>query len=288
MPLPPRFLAALLRPLARVQRGRLGSAAAAVERAAGLRLAPHEQERERAIDRFRARLAGSDESLEIDDYGAGTREGALAAEAKPRVRRVSEIYHRAAATPAWGRFLFRLVRERKPLRILELGTNLGVSAAHLAAALAQNEAEGGPAGHLVTLEGDPGLAERAAEALADLGHAERVSVVVGRFADTLPTIVADHGPFDLVFLDGHHEEEATLAYFDVLHPHLAAGAWVVLDDIEPGRPVRRAWRRLLRAQAFAGAADLLGLGLLIFPDARVEQDTEAAVAALPRDPAFAQ
>lgn len=276
MLLPPRLLAAALVPLVRLQRGRLGPAAEAVAQAARLRLTPEERAAEAAIDRFRATLAASKETLRVEDHGAGTRVGLLARETRPAVRRVAEVYRRAAAAPGWGRFLFRLVRERRPRRVLELGTSLGVSAAHLAAALACNEKAGGPSGRLVTLEGDPGLAARAQSALASLGHAARATVVVGRFAETLPGVLAAHGPFDLVFLDGHHEEAATLRYFDLVRPHLAPGACVLFDDVELGRPVRRAWRRVLAETPHAGAADLLGLGLLFLPEAPAARPIQRA------------
>jgi predicted O-methyltransferase YrrM len=267
MPLPPRLLATVLAPLVRLQRGRLGAAAGVVARAARLRLTPAEAAAERDVDHLRTALAGSGEVLRVVDHGAGTRSGLRSETSKPAERRVAAVYRRAAASPGWGRFLFGLVRARRPRRVLELGTSLGVSAAHLAAGLALNEAEGGPSGRLVTLEGDPGLAALASDALAGLGHAGRAAVVVGPFAETLPGVLAAHGPFDLVFLDGHHEEAATIRYFDLIRPHLTPGACVLFDDVEPGRPVRRAWRRVLATTPHAGAADLLGLGLLFLPDA---------------------
>jgi predicted O-methyltransferase YrrM len=284
MPLPPPLLAAVLAPLARLQRARLGAASERVERATRLRLSEAEDEAEAAIHRLRDALAASREAIRVTDYGAGTRAGLLAPETKPAERRVAEVYRRAAASPAWGRFLFRLVRETTPRRVLELGTSLGVSAAHLAAALALNERNGAPPGRLVTLEGDAALAGLARDALAGLGHDGRVEVVVGPFAETLPEVLAAHGPFDLVFLDGHHEEAATLRYFDAIRPHLVPGACVLFDDVEPGRPVRRAWRRVLRQTPHAGAGDLLGLGLLFLPDApaaRVPTAAERRPAALP-------
>jgi predicted O-methyltransferase YrrM len=211
----------------------------------------------------------------MQDYGAGTRAGLLAREARPDERRIAEIYRRAAATPAWGRFLFRLVRVLRPRRVLELGTNLGVSAAHLAAALALN----GDGGRLVTLEGDPTLAAYAGRHLDVLGHRERVEIIVGRFADVLPDVLDAHGPFDLVFLDGHHEEAATLQYFAQIRPHLGPGACVAFDDIEPTRPVRRAWKRIVAEQQGSGYADLLGLGLWFAPSSAVMKETPRNAAA---------
>ncbi|WP_420456436.1 class I SAM-dependent methyltransferase [Rubrivirga sp.] len=218
-----------------------GPAGDALRRASRLRLTPAEASAEAAIDALRRELRRSPATVEVVDYGAGTRGD------KPPVRRVAEVYRRAATGPAWGRFLFGLARGLRPRRVLELGTNLGVGAAHLAAALALNEAEGGPAGRLVTLEGAPALAALAAGHLERLGHRVgddgRVRIGVGPFAETLPEVAAPEA-WDLVFVDGHHQADAALGYLDTIRPHLAGGALVVLDDVEPGRPVRRAYRAL--------------------------------------------
>ncbi|MFN3598083.1 MAG: O-methyltransferase [Rubricoccaceae bacterium] len=264
----------LLAALCRAQPALPGRAGAAVARAARLRLSPAEADAEAGIDALRRRLAASAERVRVQDFGAGTRDGVLAAEARPAERAVAEIYGRAASGPAWGRFLFGLARGLRPARVLELGTNLGVSAAHLAAALRLNDAASSPdegpgpdagAGpsRLVTLEGDPGLAVRAREALQRLGHGpDRAEVVTGRFDDTLAAACDAAGPFGLVFVDGHHEEAAARRYAAAIRPHLAAGALVVLDDVEPGRPVRRAWAAL---RPEADAALYLGkLGLLYY------------------------
>jgi len=224
---------------------------------------------EAALNALRRRLASDARVLRIQDHGAGTR-GLAGGAGRRDERSIAEVYRRAAARPAWGRFLGGLVRELRPRRVLELGTNLGVSAAHLALALAENEREDGFAGHLWTVEGDGGLADLARGHLAELGVAGRVTVVTGRFADVLPELLASIGPFDMAFVDGHHEEAATLAYWDLMREHLSPGALAIFDDIEPSRPVRRAWKRIVAAEAPAGArlADLVGLGLLFLPDAR--------------------
>lgn len=239
--------------------------AAVVAHAARLRLTPAECRTEAAVDALRRRLAASTAGVEVVDHGAGSR-GTNAP-----VRPVAKVYRWAATRPAWGRFLFGLVRALRPARVLELGTNLGVGAAHLAGALALTEAEGGPAGRLVTLEGAPALAALAAGHLARLGHAvgdgpgDRVRIVVGPFAETLPAVAAEAGPFDLVFVDGHHEAEAALAYLAVVEPFLSPGALVVLDDVEPGQPVRQAWRRL-RAERPEAATFYAGRYGLLFAE----------------------
>ena len=249
-----------------VQRRRLGSRGAELARAALLELDHAEVDAEQAIRDLRHELARDNRRLRVQDHGAGTR-GLLGTEGKPVSRRVADIYRRAAAKPGWGRFLYCLVRELRPSRVLELGTSLGVSAAHIAAALEWNEAKGFAPARLVTIEGDPGIAGVARAHLKRMGHGDRVEVVTGRFADVVPHVITDS--FDLVFVDGHHEEAATNAYWEMLRPNLPADACVTFDDIEPGRPVRRAWLRIVAAERARGAVavDLLGLGLLFMPAA---------------------
>ncbi|PAP76217.1 class I SAM-dependent methyltransferase [Rubrivirga marina] len=264
-----------------------GAAGDGLRRAASLRLRPAERPAEAAIDALRGRLRRSPDAVEVVDYGAGSA-GSNAPE-----RAVAEVYRRAATGPAWGRFLFGLVRGMKPTGVLELGTNLGLGAAHLAAALALNEAEGAPHGRLVTLEGAPKLAALAAGHLARLGHgvgdddACRVQVVVGPFAETLGPTAAAEGPFDLVFVDGHHEAAAALAYLATLRPHLADGALVVLDDVEPGRDVRAAWDALTAGPGAPPSFYAGKYGLLVHrPDAPAEaadSDLRGAATAAARE-----
>ena len=231
-------------------------AASAVRRASALRLTDAERLDEQAVSDLYARLARSAASVEVVDYGAGTR-----GDSGPE-RQIADVVRRAATGPAWGRFLYALARALRPRRVLELGTNLGISAAHIGLALRRTEGEGGARGELVTLEGAPALADLARGHLDALAVGDRVDVVTGRFVDTLPGVLSERGPFDLVFIDGHHEEEAAFAYASSIRPHLAPGALVVLDDVEPTRPVRRAWRRLRAAHPEDGALWLGKLGLL--------------------------
>ena len=232
-------------------------ASSIVRRAALLRLTDAERKDERAVDDLRQRLKDTTSTVEVVDYGAGTIGGR-----RPPERRISDIVSRAATGPSWGRFLYGLARALRPQRVLELGTNLGISAAYIGLALRRTDEEGGSCGQLVTLEGAPALADLSRQHLNELAVGDRVEVITGRFIDTLPDVLATSGPFNLVFIDGHHEEEAAFAYASSIRPHLAPNALVILDDVEPGRPVRRAWQRLQDAHPEDGALWLGKLGLL--------------------------
>lgn len=92
-----------------------------------------------------------------------------------------------------GRLIELLVRLAGGRRAVELGTLAGYSAIRLARAL-------GPEGHLWSVELEPHHAEVARKNLALAGVADRVSVLLGKGAEVLPTI-EEHGPFDAVFID---------------------------------------------------------------------------------------
>ena len=93
--------------------------------------------------------------------------------------------------PVVGQFLCHLVAFAGARQILELGTATGYSAIYLARGCA-------PDGRLITLEKDPGMAERARANLRLAGVSDRVNVVTG---DALDGLAEMRGVFDLIFID---------------------------------------------------------------------------------------
>ncbi len=271
-----QFFRRWLRLLVGRQRAVLGDHANVLHKVVSFRLDEQEREAEESINEIRGELEASIDSIQMRDFGAGTRGNLLSSERKPTARRIREIYKRAAASPNWGLFMFRLARALNPQSVLELGTNLGVSALHIAAALEINQR----GARLITIEGDPTLSEIARTNIVRLGHEERATVLTGRFDDILPDCLEEHGPFDLVFIDGHHEEAATHRYFEMIKPYLMPGACVAFDDIEPFRPVRKAWKRIIATEPNSGTVDLLGIGLWFAPLTVPQQESDAKASAV--------
>ena len=222
------------------------------------KLSDEEQTVIRRIEAARAELERSDAEIETIDYGAGP-DGSRTADEMARgvrvMRGVSELCRSSSKPPDAARLLFRLVRERRPGRSLELGTCLGISAAYQAAALELNGQ-----GSLITLEGAPAVAARARSLLEELGLGRRVEVLVGRFVDLLPGLVERHR-FDFAFIDGHHDEAATVDYFRRIRPAMSSGGLLVFDDIEWSDGMRRAWRTIRSDSHVAKSSTRQGLGL---------------------------
>ncbi len=148
--------------------------------------------------------------------------------------------------------LYHLIAHLGCQRGVELGTNVGISGAYIAAALAEQ------AGHLTTFEGSRARASKAQQLHAKLGLSN-VDYVVGLFSDTIPGQLPD--AIDFAFIDGHHQYQPTLDYFDHIFERSVDGAVMVFDDIRWSRGMIRAWRKLQADRRLVMAVDLCNLGI---------------------------
>jgi len=125
--------------------------------------------------------------------------------------------------PLEGKLLHLLARMSGARRVLEVGTLGGYSTIWLARGIPDH-------GRVVTLELEQRHADVARANLERAGVSEKVEIVVGRAADTLPRI-AERGdePFDLVFIDA--DKESNTVYIDwaisLGHP----GTVIVVDNV---------------------------------------------------------
>ncbi|MGH7517850.1 MAG: O-methyltransferase [Gemmatimonadales bacterium] len=206
------------------------------------------------IERRRAELLASADVIPFPEYGAGT----LWPGATPGTRRVDELTRVASKPRRWGEVLFHLVRTVQPRVALELGTCVGVSGAYQAAALKLNGA-----GTLLTFEGAEAAARIAGQGFRALGLDHHVKQIVGPFAETLPGVLQTIDPIGYAFIDGHHEEVATLTYYRALVAHLDQRALLVFDDIRWSEGMTRAWRTIAEDPAVTVSVDCGSVGICL-------------------------
>ena len=213
------------------------------------------------IESMRRELAASSDRIEMVSYGAGLPTSGFTDEQMRRgfVARpeIGSLIRTASLPPATCRLLHAIVRTVGVRRGIELGTCLGVSAAYQAAALEDRDGAS-----FVTCEGAPDLAALASSNLERLGL-RQCRVSAGRFDETLPAIAAELAPVEYAFVDGHHDEDATVRYFDLLLPYLADSAVIVFDDIRWSDGMARAWTRIRHHRDVRAAVDLRRLGLVV-------------------------
>ncbi|XP_014817525.1 PREDICTED: transmembrane O-methyltransferase-like [Calidris pugnax] len=135
--------------------------------------------------------------------------------------------------PVAGRIVARLLEERAPLRVLELGTYCGYGTVLLAMGLP-------PGARLYTVESDPRHAAVAEKVIRLAGFDEQmVELIVGPSEEVIPKLRDKHGlvQVDFVFMD--HWKGRYLRDLQLLESHrlLAPGATVVADNVLfPGAP----------------------------------------------------
>jgi predicted O-methyltransferase YrrM len=178
-------------------------------------------------------------------------------------RTVGEVCRGASKPYFWSLLLFKLIRKFRPCFCLELGTCLGISTSFQAAALKLNGM-----GKIVTLEGAKSLASLAERHFQALGL-DNANIVIGRFQDTLGEVLNAYKSVDYVFIDGHHDEKATLAYYEQIKPFLSERALLVFDDISWSEGMKGAWKTIMADERVKISVDLRQIGVCII-DSRID------------------
>ncbi|GAW37138.1 O-methyltransferase [Roseovarius sp. A-2] len=168
------------------------------------------------------------------------------AEIAPRLEDHASMAPPAARTdgnrgvnPGDRRAIFHLVRHLQPASVLEIGTNVGFSTLHIAAAMP-------PESRITTVDiidvnnpseqpwADSGLPPYLPrDLLAAAGFAGRVDFVKHNSLDFLDAEVGRAAAYDLIFLDGSHAAEVVYREIPLALRSLAPGGVILLHDYYP-------------------------------------------------------
>ena len=209
------------------------------------------------VEQIRKDLLADDRSITIVDLGAGSHVN------NNRQRKISDIASHALKAPKMAQLLYRLVADLQPDNIIELGTCLGVTSIYLQKAALQAK--------VYTLEGSP---ETAAVAQATFNKAglTDIELVIGNFDDTLPGIINNLDKLDFIFVDGNHQKDATLKYFEWCLPKVHEGTMMIFDDIYWSEGMKEAWAEIKAHPQVTVTVDLFWIGLVFFRKGQVKED----------------
>jgi len=209
--------------------------------------APVEEDAIDAIAAWRTQLSRTSDLVVRRDLGAGERKSGK----KQATVSVQDMASRALTPEEDARALGRWLRCVAPKgRFLELGTSLGVMSAHVAATGWDVE----------TWEGCPQTLAWAQKGWDTLGCSSGIHAQCGNFVELVGRV--GKGEFwDVVYLDGFHEEGATLHLADALAPHVREV--LVIDDIAWSHGMHRAWRELQSRPEWRVSFSWRGRGFLL-------------------------
>ncbi len=150
-----------------------------------------------------------------------------------------------------GQMMYLAGRGSQARTIVELGACAGIASAYLAAS---------GCARFVGIEGYADLAEIARRNVQQgKSDAEIVNALFDDALDEMLDAFADG--IDNARIDGHHEQIATIHYFQRLQPKLNAGALVFFDDIRWSQDMVDGWKALRADRGFAHAVDLGNIGV---------------------------
>lgn len=195
------------------------------------------------IENIRSEMNESKKKIHSVDYGAGSPDEKRSLEQMEtgvdNSRTLSDLSRLVSKPPKWYLLFYHLIRELKPNSLIEMGTAFGMSAMYMATALEINGQ-----GNLVTLEGAIAHADIANSNFKEL-QLNRVELVTGRFDDTLIEVLNRKKPIDFIFVDGHHDGDATLEYFRIILPNLSKQSLIIFDDIDWSEGMQKAWKTII-------------------------------------------
>lgn len=209
------------------------------------------------IEALRKQLLNDNRAINVIDLGAGSKVN------NDQRKKISDIARSALKPPRLAQLLYRLAADIKPTNIIELGTCLGVTTIYLQKAA--------PQAKVYTLEGSPEIAAVATEIFKLAGVTE-IQQVQGNFDNTLPGAIEKLNQLDLVYVDGNHQKDATLKYFEWCLPKVHEDTLLIFDDIYWSEGMKEAWSAIRSHPRVSATVDLFWIGLVFFKQGQAKED----------------
>lgn len=211
--------------------------------------------KKREYQAFRSALLHQKETINVTDFGAGSRVF------KSNTRSIAAIAKHAGISKKRGVLLMKLMEYFQPQNILEIGTSVGLGTAAMAI--------GQPKATIKTLEGCAETAKVAEKAFKKF-NLHHIEITQGDFSNTLSDVL-QREPFDFIYFDGHHQKEATLQYFETCLSYCHNDSLFLFDDIYWSAGMKSAWEQIKAHPKVTVTIDSFHWGMVFF---RKEQAKE--------------
>ncbi len=201
------------------------------------------------IESIRNKLIHSKQDIAYTELGAGS------TFPMRHKKKIGSIIKKSSKPPCQSQLLFRMANYYQCSRIIELGTNMGISAMYLAS--------GGTHSRVISIEGVKEFAAIARNN-ADALELNNLEIIEDDFENALPLALAKFGLTDLVYFDGNHRKSATLDYFNLVLPYLHEKSILIFDDIYWSSEMYEAWQEIKANPTVTVTIDLYYFGIVFF------------------------
>lgn len=199
---------------------------------------------------YRKTLRSDPSNIEMKDFGQGSRVF------KGNARKVSAITKKAGMKKKRQKLLFRLGYYFLSENILEFGTSLGLGT--IALSLSNKYA------FVHTVEGCPNTAAKAEQYFKQF-NLKNIQIHQTTFKEFLLESKSAESPqYDLILIDGDHNGERTLEYFNALLEKVHNDSLIIFDDIYWSKEMTEAWQKIIAHEKVTVSIDTFQWGMVFF------------------------
>jgi len=198
------------------------------------------------FDNVRKDFEKSSNSVEVEDYGAGS---SYAGKTK---RLISDIAAKGVINDKYGSLLYKLIKYTESKKIIELGTSLGISTLYLSK---KSDTQ------VNTFEGSGKLLNIASSVFEGFERSN-IKTHQGNIDDLLPEYLMRTDKIDFAFIDANHTRKATIDYFNQLVKKSHDKTCLVFDDIHWSKEMSEAWNEICEDYRVTLSIDIYQLGIV--------------------------
>lgn len=206
------------------------------------------------LKNYTSQLLKNKSTLEVTDLGKGSKI------AKTNNRLISELAKNTSSTQKRAQLLYRLANYFNFNNSLELGTSLGISTFALH--------KGNPEGKITSTESCQNIADFTTQNLKK-NNTKNISILNSDISKSLGHLKNE--TFDFIFLDGNHQKESTLSYFESLLNNITNNSILVFNEIYWSKEMTEAWQIIKNHPKVSVTIDTYWCGFVFF---RQEQEKE--------------
>ena len=204
-----------------------------------------------AIEELRKQLLNDHREIAVSDPGAGS------SYKTDQKRKISFIARSSSSQLKFSLLLTRLIHQKQPKTILELGTSLGINTLYMS----QAAKEAGDDAVVHTIEGSPEIAQLARKQFKSV-NADNIILHEGNLDIILAPVLQQLPPIDLAYLDANHTYEATIRYFELIKEQSHQETIIILDDIHWSAGMKKAWHEIINRPDVTSSVDLFDAGIV--------------------------
>ena len=201
----------------------------------------------KTLKKYRETLLQDHGMIEVTDFGQGSRVF------KSNLRKISSIAKNAGISTKRQQLLIRLMRYLGIESALELGSSLGLASSALSL--------GNPSANITTVEGCINTSKKATE-LFKAFNLKNIRLINTTFEDYFEQFHSEE--HQLVYVDGNHNKERTLSYFEMLLKSTNNDSIIIFDDINWSSEMNEAWQIILSHPEVSVSIDTYFWGIVFF------------------------